>query len=166
LSESKRGRPVTEEVVKDCREISSYLAAGFRPKDIRQKMGLSKRAWSWRLRHIRRNANDATDIWALHSAKTDSRYRQLEQIRQKAMDQPKPSLDVARRAISDMMRLDKDLIEVGQELGVYKKMPKKVELEVINPSLSMLYDHIDVEGIEEAELDRLPAPTEEDKVLH
>lgn len=160
------GRPVTKEIVDQCREITSYLAAGSRPKEIRQKMGLSKRQWHWRMRHIRRNSQDATDIWAIHSAKTDARYRQLEFIRQKALTQPKPALDVARRAISDMIRLDKDLIEVGQELGVYKKMPKKIELEVTNPSLDMIYEYVDADVIEDAELEKPLALEESNKVLH
>lgn len=160
----KLGRPITPEIIADAQEIGSYLAAGYKPRDIRTKMNLTKRQWTWRMRHLRQNSNDAMDVWTHHSAKTDVRYRQLESIRQQALAQQKPSLDVARRCISDMMRLDQQLIEVGQELGVYKKVPKRVELTVTNPSLDILYD-ID---ITDAEIDDGDTPVLRGpgKVLH
>jgi hypothetical protein len=134
-----RERPVTEPVLADCEAIRSHLAAGFSPQRIRTLLNLTKRQYDYRMKVLSHNAQDAHEVWTKFIARTDVRYTQLEQIRQEAM-KGKPKLDVARRAICDMARIDREQIEVGQALGRYKKVAERVDVTVRNPTLGMLWD--------------------------
>ena len=134
------GRPSSPELREDVRRISSLIAAGFSPPEIRAHLGLSQRQYDYRMTLMRSKAQDAPDVWAKYIAKAESRMRHLETIRQKAMDGEK--LDVARRAVENMVRLDKEIIDVGQSLGAYKTAPKRVDVEISAPTLGMFHDKL------------------------
>lgn len=120
------------------------LAAGFSPQEIRYELKLSARQYKYRVSLLRQKSADAPHVWANYRAKIDVRYAQLESIRQKADEEGK--LDVARKAVSDMNKLDREIIEVGQMLGAYKKTPDVVELK--SPSLGILHDINEIKTVE------------------
>lgn len=131
-------RPPLKAVREDVRKITSLLAAGFSPSDIREHLGLSQRQLDYRMGLLATRAADGKEAWTKYHAKAQQRMRHLEQIRQSAMDQDK--LDVARRAVENMVRLDKEMIDVGQSLGAYKTAPKRVDVEISAPTLGMFHD--------------------------
>jgi len=104
------------------------------------------------MRLIRTKSADAPFVWAKYQSKVDQRYRQLEQIRQRAINDEK--LDIARRAIENMIRLDKELIDVGQALGVYQKAATKHEHSISAPTLGMFHDAD--KDLEDAEFEEVP----------
>lgn len=133
-------RPPDKSVREDVRKIISLLAAGFSPFEIRTHLGLSQRQLEYRMEVLRNKAADSNDVWPKYHAKSEQRMRHLEQIRQAAMDQDK--LDVARRAVENMVRLDKEIVDVGQSLGAYKIAPKRVDVEISAPTLGMFHDAV------------------------
>jgi len=124
----------------DIRRISSLIAAGFSPAEIRTHLGLSQRQYDYRMLLLRTKSRDGTDVWAKYMAKSETRMQHLEQIRNQAMNENK--LDVARRAVENMVRLDKEIIDVGQSLGSYKTAPKRVDVEISAPTLGMFHDAV------------------------
>lgn len=137
---AQRGRPPVTQLREDVRNITSLLAAGFGPGEIRAHLGLSQRQFDYRMNLLRTKSMDGADVWTKYHAKAEQRMRHLEQIRQKAMDQDK--LDVARRAVENQVRLDKEIVDVGQSLGTYKVAPKKVDVEISAPTLGMFHDAV------------------------
>lgn len=133
-------KPTIKSVREDVRKIISLLAAGFSPFEIRNHLGLSQRQLDYRMDVLRNKAADSRDVWPKYHAKAEQRMRHLEQIRQAAMDQDK--LDVARRAVENMVRLDKEIVDVGQSLGAYKTAPKRVDVEISAPTLGMFHDAV------------------------
>lgn len=124
-------------VREDCRKIGALLASGFSPADVREELKLSSRSYKLRMAMIRRRAYNHVDVFPRFMAKVETRYRQLEAIRQRAITLGK--LDTALRAIEDMRRLDREIIEVGAELGVYQTQPKQVNHLFEAPTLGMFH---------------------------
>jgi hypothetical protein len=140
----KRGRQPVVEVREEMRKIASLLSAGFSPQEIKAELSLSNRQYRYRMDLIRSRSHDAPHVWSKYQAKVETRYRQLEQIRQMALRDEK--LDVARRAIENMVRLDKEIIDVGQALGAYEKQAQKHEHSIVAPTLGMFHDQQAIEA--------------------
>lgn len=121
----------------DARKVGALLASGFPLDEIRSEMKLSRRQLMARLSMLRRRAKDVGDTWPKFVAKIEARYRQYEGIRQRAIQQNK--LDTALRAIENMTRLDAQLVEVGQALGIYEKVADKHIHTIENPTLGMFH---------------------------
>ncbi len=142
IAKRPNGRPPAPQLREDVRRICSLLAAGFSIPEIKAHLGLSQRQFDYRMDLMRRKSADGADVWTKYHGKAETRMRHLEQIRQKAMDDDK--LDVARRAIENMIRLDKEIVDVGQSLGQYKKAANKHEVEITAPTLGMFHEPINV----------------------
>jgi hypothetical protein len=150
------GRPSNQELREDIRRINALLASGFSPGDIRDQLKFTKRQYQYRMSLQRARANDSSDVFSKYMGKVEARYRQLEGIRQKAVQQNK--LDTALRAIEDMRRLDAEIVQVGTDLGHYKPAPPKHDPSVAAPTLGMFHD-ASVEIIDVTEdQPQLPAP--------
>jgi len=149
----KRGRPPQEEVRADCRRISSFLASGFSPGEIRHEMKLTLRQYRYRMRLMRIRSYDAKEVWPKYIAKAETRYRQYEGIRQKALQ--KNDLGTALRAVESLKRLDLEVIQVGQDLGQYEKEARKSEVLVRNaPTLGMFHEaHPEEDGVTPEKVD-------------
>jgi len=133
------GRPPLKEVRDDCRTISALLASGFSPTEIRQEMKLTSRQYKYRMRLMRIRSYDAKEVWPKYVAKAETRYRQYEHIRQRAL--AKNDLGTALRAVESLKKLDIEVIQVGQDLGQYEREARKSELTVKTaPTLGMFHD--------------------------
>lgn len=131
----KRVRGMARTTREDVRRIIALIAAGYSPVEIRHDMGLTRRQWEYRVTKMHTQSNDAKEAWPKYLGKSQMRYRQFESLRQEAMDDGK--LDIARKAISDMARLDKEIIEVGQLMGRYERATSKVE--ITGPTMSLFH---------------------------
>lgn len=140
------GKPSPADIREDIRNISALLSAGFSLQEIKSHLKLTERQLKWRMTAMRKMSRDYTDVWAKFQARSDTRYRHLEAIRASAMTDGK--LDVARRAIENMARIDKQVVEVGQTLGEYKTAAKEIKHEHKVPTLGMFHRL----GADEAEI--------------
>ena len=153
----KRGRPASSEIRDECRRISALLSSGFGPAEIRKELGLTERQYKYRMKLLRQRSHDASEVWPKYVAKVDTRYRQFEAIRQKALQ--KNDLNSAMRAIENMRRLDIEVIQVGQELGEYDRQARKSEVTISAPSLGLFHTAPE-EVKEESSSDAPPKDTE------
>jgi len=149
----KGGRPTAAETRDECRRIAALLASGFGPADIRKELNLTERQYKYRMKLLRQRSHDAKEVWPKYVAKVDTRYRQFEVIRQKAL--AGNDLNAAMRAIENLRRLDLEVIQVGQELGEYERQARKSELTINAPTLGMFHDKPpEVEGREKAKAEK------------
>lgn len=131
------GAPTITEQYDDVKKIGALLATGFTLDQIRVELKLTRRQLFSRLALMRRRSKDANDVWPKFLAKMEVRYRQFEGIRQRAIQAGK--LDAALRAIENMVRLDREIVAVGQELGVYDQVAKETKVTFENPTLGMFH---------------------------
>ncbi|MFQ5895373.1 MAG: hypothetical protein ACE5JJ_06100 [Nitrospinota bacterium] len=146
-------RPTREQVEAECQKILELWAAGMGDSEARQLVGLTEAQYLSRVYRIAQAEWGSREgVWPKFLARAMARYRDYQRVYRLAMEStPSARLKVALAALMAMSALDRDIIEVGQRLGVY---PRAAEPEGEGPELA--FRTLILEAARRAESARLP----------
>jgi hypothetical protein len=98
------------------------LAAGEDEQSIRAELGLGRRAFEHRMRQLRRTAVDRHLVWARYLSGAQADLVRLEEIAATALESDPPRYGLIIRVTVARSRLRREIVEVGQLLGVYDRV--------------------------------------------
>lgn len=129
-----------KEIKAQCRQIKRLWAEGLDDSQIKDTLHLSSEQWTTRLRYIASERyDDKTVILHKFETKMQKRYDQLE-----ALSLTTNNERLRFDCIKEMKEVDKEIIDLGQKLGVFPQAAKslnvKGEIDSRNASMVGVFD--------------------------
>lgn len=123
----------------DLRKVRRMLASGIAPSEVRHRLGFSRREYQDRWEQLLTQAADVRNVWPSFYHATRSLINDLMQIRQEYAADGK--YHAVERVTQQVANLHQRIIDTGQQLGVYDKIPDLHQIEhSVKPTLGLFHD--------------------------
>jgi hypothetical protein len=115
------GRPLTEQVRRDCNEIGRLLARGYGEHEIRAELGLTRRIFEDRVKKLKQTSMRPGLMWVRYYSAQQAELRTLSEIEADALQADPPDRRAAMAAVAARCKVRQDTVEMGLNLGIYTR---------------------------------------------
>jgi hypothetical protein len=146
------GRPQSDEVRQQCTAIGRLLARGMSELEIRHELHLSVRTFRQRMAYLEKASVDTRWVWTKYLTAQQAELQTLSEIVGRALSGDRPALRAATDAVLAKARIRREIIDVGQKLGVYDDTSHGDAATYANPTMGLFLDAM--EGVGDFAADR------------